>query len=321
MSKFLTAAEIKERVSLVALLTNLGYEPSRKSGKEWMYLSMLRDSDTEPSFSVNDKFGVWYDHGVGKGGNIIDFGLAYWPVLSFREVLQKIVEVSRADLAAPQDGAESYRRRRIRRHVKKIPHYQVEEVKPLGNNDAITAYLQARGVWHVAIDRVQEVYYHVEDEMGFRKYFFAAGWQNESGAWEVRNKYFKGCLGVKGLTIIPGNPDRIAVFEGYLNYLSWLATNNGATETVLVLNSLSMLQAGIEYGKSYPESSVYFDHDEKGLAATAEYINAVPGSTDQSAVYDGFNDYNDWLIGIQEHTPYMEEPVFSPGQTIPGMKR
>ncbi|WP_026260234.1 hypothetical protein [Segetibacter koreensis] len=30
-----------------------------------------------PSFKVNSKLNYWYDHGIGKGGNVIDFAILY----------------------------------------------------------------------------------------------------------------------------------------------------------------------------------------------------------------------------------------------------
>jgi hypothetical protein len=68
MNNLLSAADIKEQVSLVDLLARLGFEPVRRSGKELMYLSMLRESDTKPSFAVNELLNVWFDHGSGKAG-------------------------------------------------------------------------------------------------------------------------------------------------------------------------------------------------------------------------------------------------------------
>ena len=65
---------IKEQVTLAGLLARLGYQPVRPGGHELVYHSMLRKDDRTPSFSVNDALGVWYDHGTGKGGNVIDFG-------------------------------------------------------------------------------------------------------------------------------------------------------------------------------------------------------------------------------------------------------
>lgn len=300
----LNAAEIKSRLSLVDLLANLGFYPVRPTGRELFFLSMLRDSDTKPSFTVNPELNVWYDHGLGKGGNIIDFGLAFWKGLTFREVLEKIQEVSGAPAAAV---ASDYDRPR-RRHACKLPHYQIQEIKEPGNNPAITAYLKERGVWAVAEGRLKEIYYYVEDEKKVRKYFFAAGWQNQQGAWEVRNRYFKGSLGHKDVSLIPGDAKKIAIFEGYFNYLSWRILNPEATDTVLVLNSLSLVQAAIKLSRDYFTIDLFFDRDQPGHLASIEFCRASPSAKDRSAAYDGFNDYNDMLMAIGRTTA-MADPA------------
>ena len=69
-----TAKEIKETVSLVDLLSRLGFEPVKKRGKEHEYFSMLHD-ETKPSFFVCDELGVWYDQGLAIGGGLILLGL------------------------------------------------------------------------------------------------------------------------------------------------------------------------------------------------------------------------------------------------------
>lgn len=287
----LSATEIKEQVSLVDLLARLGYQPLRTAGKELLYLSMIRDSDNKPSFAVNDGLGVWYDHGLGKGGNIIDFGLAYWKI-PFQDVLEKILQVIGQQLPVNNSVPEAKFRKRS---AVKIPHYEVQEVKPLGNNPAITQYLQSRKVWEVAQGRLFEVYYYVEDQKRMRKYFFAAGWQNELGSWEVRNLYFKGCLGHKGLTCMSGDTDKLAVFEGYLNYLSWLIENPFATDSVLVLNSIALIQGAVRKAKGYREVNLFFDRDRTGHLATLDFKKAVPQATDCSHHYLHYNDYNDKL--------------------------
>jgi len=289
-SNTIQAREIKDTVSIVDLLSRLGYEPVRIHGQESKYLSMLH-TETQPSFYVKDKLGVWYDQGLGKGGTIIDFGLAYWN-LPFQETLEKIVQVCGTNLPLVNyDRQESARKRR----AVKIPHYEVEEIKPLGNNPQITDYLNYRGIWQAAQNRIQEVYYFVEDQKKQRKYFFAAGWQNELGSWEVRNKYFKGCLGHKAISFIPGDENRLAVFEGYINYLSWLTDNPGADESVIVLNSIALLNAAAKKAQQYSNINIYFDRDQTGHNATLELIKALPQAVDHSAIYEGHNDYNDKL--------------------------
>lgn len=284
------AREIKDTVSIVDLLSRLGYEPVKIHGQESKYLSMLH-TETQPSFYVKDQLGVWYDQGLGKGGTIIDFGLAYWK-LPFQETLEKIVQVCGTNLPLVNyDRQESARKR----SAVKIPHYEVEDIKPLGNNPQITDYLNYRGIWQAAQGHLKEVYYFVEDQKKQRKYFFAAGWQNELGSWEVRNKYFKGCLGHKAISFIPGDQNRLAVFEGYINYLSWLTDNPGADDSVLVLNSIALLNAAARKAQQYSNIAVYFDRDQTGHNATLEFVKAVPQARDLSSLYEGHNDYNDKL--------------------------
>lgn len=236
MTNFLTAKELKEQVSLVALLSRLGHEPIPRRGREKMYISMLRDNDTKPSFSVNDDLGVWFDHGAGKGGNIIDFGLAYWKTLDFNEVVKKIQEVCAVEPPV----------QKVLRPRKPTKVYQVvEKVKPIGAHPAITEYLKSRGVFDVAKFYLSEVYYYIEDDHDVRKRFFAAGWLNENKSWEVRNRHFKGCIGHKGITVIPGNPKNAALFEGFIDFLSWRLENPEAEHTVIVLNMLTLLQTGV----------------------------------------------------------------------------
>jgi hypothetical protein len=281
---------IKEQVTLAGLLARLGYQPAKPGGRELVYRSMLRDGDRSPSFSVTDALGVGYDHGTGKGGNVIDFGLAYWPDLTFKDVMQKIWEVAQQAVPAI---AVSFQPAGRRRRAQKLPHYQVEEVKPSCNNPQIKHYLANRGVLHLAKGRLQEVYYCVEDEKHQRKHFFAAGHQNELGGWEVRNKYFKGCLGKKALTIIAGDPRQVVLFEGYFDYLGWLHEHPEDKPTVIILNSLSLLEAATKVAMRFPQVDCFFDHDKPGRQATRTFLQALPYASDRSAIYKGFHDYND----------------------------
>ncbi|WDF77065.1 toprim domain-containing protein [Mucilaginibacter sp. KACC 22773] len=284
MNNLLTAKELKEQGSLVDLLSRLGYQPVPKRGREKMYISMLRDNDTQPSFSVNDDLGVWFDHGAGKGGNIIDFGLAYWKNLGFNEVVKKIQEVCSI---APTEQRVPRPRKPV-----KVQHV-VERVKPIGVHPAITDYLKSRGVFDVAKFYLSEVYYYIEDENDVRKHYFAAGWLNENNSWEVRNRYFKGCMGHKGITIIPGHPKKAAVFEGFIDFLSWRFDNPDADHSIIVLNTLTLLQQGITKAKAFSSLDIYFDRDKAGKLASRDFIKALPYATDRSVIYEGFNDYND----------------------------
>lgn len=288
----LKAKEVKDNHSITDLLTHLGYEPVKRVRNEQLYLSMLRDSDTTPSFSVNDKLGTWFDFGEGKGGNIIDFGIRYWPGLSFSEVLEKIVATCTGRLNGLSQTI-NYKRQAV---ITKEPNYEILEVKELGNNIALQNYLESRGISDVAEGRLKEIYYYIEDDDKKRCNFFAVGWQNEQGAWEIRNLHFKGCLGHKAISFIPNSEKRLAVFEGFFDYLSWLTENKFAPDAVLVLNSIAMLQAGIAKAEGFRDISLYFDNDPSGRQATLDFIAALPRAVDHSGIYEGYKDYNDLIV-------------------------
>jgi hypothetical protein len=297
MTAYISAREIREKVSLADLLSRLGYQPVKKYGPELLYKSMLRDNDTHPSLSVNDHMGVWFDHGTGKGGNIIDFGLAYWQGLDLRQVLDKIQQVCAVGpevIAAAKSAGPG--------RAIKNPHYVVEQVRDIFNSSALAYYLQSRGVWEAGRDLLKEVHYSIEDQKGQRKHYFAAGWTNETGGWEVRNKYFKGCLGHKAISFIPGHEKNLAVFEGYFNYLSWLEEHPAAGESILVLNSAVLLARGIERAKAFSSIELYLDNDAAGKSATKEFIRALPYARDKSHLYEAYNDYNEKIQAPEPKT-------------------
>lgn len=297
MSVNYNAREIRDQLSPVELLTRLGHFPSYKSGKELFYLSMLREERT-PSFCVDEQLAVWYDHGGAnasgiKGGNVIDLALAYWYPLPFREVLEKINEVCQV---RPGEEAVTRRENLRRRKATRLPHYRIAEIKELGHHPAISRYLQTRGIWPVAHEYLKEVYYFIEDEKKLRKHFFSAGWQNENGGWEVNNPHFKGCLGPKGITVLPGDPARVAVFEAMMDYLSWKFGQQDNGETAIVLNGVSFVEAAIKRAASFEERTIFFDNDEAGQGAALAFLEAYPATSNGASHYAGFKDYNEMLV-------------------------
>ena len=138
---------------------------------------------------------------------------------------------------------------------------------------------------------------------------------NVTGSWEVRNKYFKGCLGQKAISIIPGDHKSAAVFEGFINYLSWLKTNPGTTQSVIILNTLSLLNEGLEKAKEFSFIDLYLDRDPAGFEATKDFKRMLPYAADRSAVYENFNDYNDMLVAGTK-TGFVIDPLEGPQRKL-----
>ncbi|TCD07681.1 hypothetical protein EZ449_14190 [Pedobacter frigidisoli] len=284
----LDLAQLRAEIPLAGFLEKLGHVPIRRSGGELFYLSMLRDNDTAPSFCVNEKMDLWYDHGLAKGGSIIDLALLLWPELGFRQSMERILEVS----GNPVLETKSAGGRQTEMSLK-FPSYQILEDRPIGTNHSISAYLRSRGILSQADPFIRELYYSVKTATGEQRKMFAAGWQNEAGGWEVRNEHFKGCLGKKSMSAIPGSPDQLTVFEGMMDFLSWRLEHPGNESSILILNSVAFLAPAIQRAARYRSVSVFFDHDPSGRKATAAFLAQVSYANDRSGIYEGHNDYNE----------------------------
>ena len=298
---------IRESTDLVSTLKLLGYEPLRKSGGELFYLSMLRDNDSSPSFCVNEKSGLWYDHGIGKGGSIIEFALSYWSNLPFRDAINELLKLS-----GQLPGEIVNRPQQIKQTslLMREPSYIIREVKPIGSNNSISAYLKSRGIFEVAQGYLKELYYSVKLKDNSRREVFAAAWQNELNGWEVRNMNFKGCLDKKAMSFIAGNDSKINLFEGMMDFLSWKKLFPNEPSSALILNTLSFLTPALEKAKIYPEVALFFDHDKAGLKATAEALASIPGSTDGSGLYAGYNDFNEKLQDLLSGGKHLSPAVY-----------
>lgn len=291
-----------EGISIVDFLARLGHHPVRKVGKEHFYHSMLREikQDT-PSFTVWDSGGRWLDRGGAgeaniKGGGIIQLGMAYWPRLSFVEVLHKIQEVNNMDTALIPEYVPPIKY--PSQHEEPGYKFELVNTRPLGSNFILTQYLQTRGILDVADGHLHEVYYRHKDKPDDQRTFYAVGWQNEHQNWEFSNaKGFKSSTGAKGISIVPGNPDHAVLFEGFMDYLSWLKENRPQVlQTAIILNSIVLLNHAIEKIKDVPRVDVYFDNDSPGRRCTAQLLKEVPHAVDRSYEYRGYKDYNEKLM-------------------------
>ncbi|WP_316738447.1 hypothetical protein [Pedobacter aquatilis] len=289
-----TIREIKDQISILSFLKNLGHKPVKQIGKEHYFKSIFRNEHTD-SLVVNEELEVWFDRGGRnasgiRGGTIIDIALAYWYPVSLEIAIQKIKETM-ADITLKKVKS---------RHRKKLPvlnrRYVIREIKEITRNPSIFSFLLCRGVWTVADECLKEIHYQVAGLAQSNKSFYAAGWQNENGGWEIRNKYFKGCLGTRGLTFIASNSSRLLLFEDYFDYLTWRFYHEDEPADIIVLNSLSLLGAAIKRCKAYAEIEIYFSNDVSGKEASLKVTGIYPSAKDCSLEYRGYNNYNEMLM-------------------------
>lgn len=181
--------EIKS-IPLAAFLSRLGHEPAARKGARLWYKSPLRQEQT-PSFKVDTALNCWYDFGIGKGGNIIDLAAELYQSTDLRYLMRYIA--NSYPVPSVQTVASSFAPRHSAPSVERF------EVVPLEHR-ALVAYLQERGIpAHIATAKCKEAHYSVNG-----KPYFAVAFENVSGGWELRNRYFKGCRDARTSPICRG---------------------------------------------------------------------------------------------------------------------
>lgn len=280
-------------IKLADYLQSLGYSPVKQQGSSLWYKSPLRE-ESEPSFKVNADLNQWFDFGLGKGGNILALARELYQDDYVPSLLAKIAR------QAPHIRHTSFS---FRQQPSK-PSFQQLEVRELAH-PALLRYLQERSIdTEIAKRECKELHFTHKG-----KPYFAIGFENVAGSYEVRNLFFKGCIAPKDITHIrqqERQADTCYLFEGFMDYLSYLTIRKLKQpqspdlkgQDYIVLNSISNLNKAIEHLSHYERIHCFFDNDQAGNKACLELQRTFFYRVrDASIHYSGFKDLNDFLCG------------------------
>jgi hypothetical protein len=260
--------EQAKAIPIAYILDLLNQKPIRKTNRETWYLSPLRE-EKNASFKIHHQKNVWYDFGLGIGGDGIDLVRSWLESQkhphSVSDALQWLRNTVDDSVIKP---AQFIRNPENENNNSKLVIKSVRNLK----HKALEHYLNERGIPITIADRfLKEVRVHNTET---DKNFFALGLQNEESGYELRNVFFKGCVGTKHITFIRGSeakPQGIHVFEGFMDYLSILAQQEGRPfkEDTIILNSLSCIKLALPYINNYGYTVAYtwMDNDSAGEKA------------------------------------------------------
>ena len=227
-----TDIENMRQIPIADFLARLGHEPVRRSGNELWYRAPYR-SERTPSFRVNVAKQLWYDFGLGKGGDIFTLVGEFTRSGDFMAQARFIAETARMPLAAAEKP--------LYLPEPSEPAFEGVEAVPLLRSP-LTEYLKERGIpYAVASRHCCRLNYGVRG-----KRYFAVGFPNVSGGYETRSRRFKGCVPPKDVSLVKAGDipaDVCSVFEGFMDFLS-AVTLGLATGDCLVLNSVASLGKG-----------------------------------------------------------------------------
>lgn len=278
----LSICEAKE-MDMVNYLSALGHEPAKIRNNDYWYLSPLRDEKT-PSFKVNRKLNRWYDHGLGRGGNLIDFGIEYHRC-TFVELLNKL------------SGNLSFQKPHSQ--LVKSVHETETKIKVLDDfpltSFVLLRYLERR---HIPIEIAQKYCREIRYELN-EKTYYGIGFKNDSGGWEIRNPYFKASSSPKDITTFKNGSDEAVVFEGFTDFLSFQVLHKNLPENsqdFVVLNSVSFFERARPFMEQHQSIRLYLDRDAAGQKYCRRALSMSNKYTDESKLYQKHKDLNDWLI-------------------------
>lgn len=281
------------KISLVSILSSIGYNPVKTNKKDHWYLSPFRE-EKEPSFKISKELNLFYDFGQGYGGTVIDFLIRYYDC-SVKQAMERITSSSfsfQQQLPIRQGRSNKQIKRRS---------IVVERIDSIHSNDLIN-YLQSRAINASLYPLVDEVKYKVN---GYS--FRAIGFKNDLGGYELRSARFKGCTNKSITSIIKDSSKTINVFEGFFDYISYVQLKKECSknESHLILNSLINIKSSYGLLDRFSNIHLYLDRDEPGEKATKEllekYGNIAMDKHKWYAGYQSCKDLNEYLIKRQNH--------------------
>jgi hypothetical protein len=269
-------------IDLISYLKKQGFKVGKTTTKDVWFYSPFRNNERTPSFKVDVTKNVWYDFSEGVGGTIIDF------IMNYNNCSIK------GALAILSEGTFSIHQQKEQIKSEKTPTYSIKKVTEL-TNQKLLDYLSCRKINLTFAKRFCfQVHYSFSDG----KELFGIGFMNDIGGLEIRNKFFKGCLGKKEITTINNNSDVVSIFESWTDWLSYMSLKKEITkENFIILNSTSMIKKVIDLLGEYSIIKVFLDNDTSGDQATNFLIeNTNNKIIDKRIHYKNFNDLNDYLV-------------------------
>jgi Toprim-like len=285
-----TVAMAKE-LDLVAYLADLGFVPSvrHSRGKYYAFISPFRPGEHTPSFKIEKGTNHWVDFGKSDGktnGNIVDFGVTY-----FKCSVSDFLEQLNQNLSLPQV-------------IHSTPPKQKAEVlkvltsRPLKNKQLLN-YLAGRAI----AKNVAEAWCKEVDYRLYNRTYTAIGFRNDQGGWDLRNPVNKHASVPKHYrSILSSGARTIHVFEGFMDFLSFLsvpAFRAREPMAYLVLNSVHLFERALPVLEQYQTIKLYLDHDATGRERTAQALTVDRKYTDESQLYSGYKDLNEYLVSLK----------------------
>lgn len=277
-----------------------GIEPAKRYNGYALYHAPYRE-DPNASLKVDFRQNLWHDYGTSQGGSIIDLVMRMQGCSAY-EAMEHLAEGKATPLVSSSFHREAHieqirgeQRPNNTRHI-----LSINEELPL----SLQSYL--REIRKIDLAVASPYLRHVRYEVGGREYS-TIGFPNRAGGYELRDdKTFKGTIAPKDISLIAGKVNNAphCIFEGFMDFLSYLTMKGKETAPCIVLNSVSNLPRAITYlhEKGIDSVQAFFDNDQAGRQAlhSLQLQSAGINVEDMSRHYAQYKDLNEYHVSRQK---------------------
>ena len=297
-----------KRYSIVEYLERKGIKPARKTPTYAVYRSPLRE-EVHPSFKVDREKNLWIDYAESRGGSIIDLCMR----LEGCTLSEAICRLGQNALEHTAYSFNSPKRETP------ISSNQREHVTASGTrrliclSDTLPPHLQEylKKERCIDLEKATPFLKCISYEIRGRRYE-AIGFANSSDGYELRDdKTFKGTIAPKDITpIFEDKAQPVCLFEGFMDFLSFLSMKGEVTNQCLVMNSVSNVVRSIHYLNKRNITSVraFLDNDDAGRKTVQEFVNTGFKVEDMAVYYKDFKDLNEFHVSrVREQQKKLEK--------------
>ena len=289
-----------KRYPIVEYLERKGIKPVRRTPAYALYRSPLR-AETHPSFKVDTEKNLWIDYAEGRGGSLIDLCMRL-------EGCTLSEAIHRLGQTAPDNTVYSSHKDFSQNNLQ--PTMAANETRKLISiSDTLPPHLQEylTKVRCIDLEKAKAFLKCISYEVRGRRYQ-SIGFANQSGGYELRdNGTFKGAIAPKDITLIVTDkqtehaidkPLPVCVFEGFMDFLSFLSMKEEIASHCLVMNSVSNVARTIRYLNDHNLTHIraFLDNDDAGRRTVQEFVKVGFKVEDMSRYYKDFKDLNEFHV-------------------------
>ena len=276
---------------------------ARKGAAKDFWYSPLRD-ESQPSLHINREKNVWHDFGANVGGTNVKLvqlvrHCSKAEAEAFIAKMDPVLEKDSREAAAPQQPTQEIRR--------------IRDI----SGGYLKMYLDDRKIpLELARHYCKEmIVFNHERKMNYTW----LGFPNNAGGWAMAHpngqkrttKADITTINMDGKLSTKPSSDKVAVFEGFWDFLSWQVMQCSAKPTcdIVVLNSVNNIEKARDYLAQHSRVGAFMDRDAAGRRCHDRICDIMGRGgrevLDMSELYKSHKDLNEFLQASRGYSANM----------------